>query len=149
MWSVCGRLLWIPILQRYMQYDFGYCKHPPLKLEKPWKCHASGFMNPFNSFQPKVAFLIQTSHLVCLVNKRTRLYMKCSTGLKNRLRPMFASYRNRLHLYLSWLILHNGSIIHKWVRGINSIQLLLQDLWQTIVFLLFIILTSIFSFWTW
>ena len=36
----------------------------------------------FNSFQPNVAFHIETSHLFCFAKKMTGFYMKHNTGLK-------------------------------------------------------------------
>ena len=34
------------------------------------------------SFQPSLAFYIETSHLIYTANQMTSFYMKCSTGLK-------------------------------------------------------------------
>ena len=36
----------------------------------------------FNPFQSSVAFHIETSHLICIANQMTGVYMECSTGLK-------------------------------------------------------------------
>ena len=36
----------------------------------------------FNPFQPRVAFHIETSHLICIANQMTGFYMECITGLK-------------------------------------------------------------------
>ena len=52
-----------------------------------------GSQKAVNSFQPSVAFHIETiqpsvafhieiSHLICIANQITGFYMKCSTGLK-------------------------------------------------------------------
>ena len=34
------------------------------------------------SFQPSVAFHIETSHLICFGNQAAGFYMKCNNGLK-------------------------------------------------------------------
>ena len=36
----------------------------------------------FNSFQPNVAFHVETNHLFCFAKKMTGFYMKHNTGLK-------------------------------------------------------------------
>ena len=38
--------------------------------------------NILNPFQPSVAFLIETSHLICFANQMTGFKMKCNTGKK-------------------------------------------------------------------
>ena len=35
-----------------------------------------------NSFQPTVAFHLETSHLTCIANQMTGFYMEFNTGLK-------------------------------------------------------------------
>ena len=40
----------------------------------------------FNPFQRSVAFLVETSHLICCVNQMTSFNMKLYTGLK-RVKP--------------------------------------------------------------
>ena len=35
-----------------------------------------------DSFQPRVTFHIDTSHLICTANQMASLYMKCNNGLK-------------------------------------------------------------------
>ena len=35
-----------------------------------------------NPFQPSVAFLVETRHLICNTNQVTGFCMKCNTGLK-------------------------------------------------------------------
>ena len=39
-----------------------------------WQCFG------FNPIQPGVAFHIETSHLICIANQMTGVYMKCSMG---------------------------------------------------------------------
>lgn len=46
-----------------------------------WACNWSYKPN-INPFQPSVAFLIKTSHLICIANQMTALYKDCSTGMK-------------------------------------------------------------------